>query len=226
MQINSFQLKIVACASMLADHIGLIFFPHIIIFRIIGRIAFPIFAFLIAEGYVHTKNLKKYFWRIFIFLIISEPIYLFAFRPFPFENLNIFATLLFGLAAIYLYDRIKNKRYALAAVILVSILASVFGADYGFFGVLLIFSFYLFNVKKDFNKLFLTQFLLIIIYLFYLYIVYPQFGIPLVLSWFLIQFVSLAALFLIRYYNGQRGMPLKYFFYAFYPVHILILGLI
>ena len=170
MQINSFQLKILACASMLVDHIGLIFFPQIIIFRIIGRLSFPIFAFLISEGYIRTKNVKKYMWRIFIFFIISEPIYLFAFRPYMFENLNIFATLFLGLIAIYFYDRIENKSHALTAVILISILASIFGADYGFFGVLLIFSFYLYNVKTNFNKLFFAQFLLVIIYLFYLYI--------------------------------------------------------
>ena len=226
MQINSFQLKIVACISMLIDHIGLIFFPNQIAFRIIGRIAFPIFAFLIAEGYVHTKNLKKYLWRIFIFLIISEPFYIFAFKPYPFENLNIFGTLLFGLIAIYLYDTIKNKKYALAAVILISALGSIFGVDYGFFGVLLIFSFYLYNIKKDFYKLFFAQFLLIVIYLFYLGIVYSSFNIPLILSWFLAQFVYLAALFLIKYYNGQRGRLVKYLFYAFYPAHIFILSLI
>jgi hypothetical protein len=222
MQINSFQLKIIACASMLVDHIGLIFFPRVAILRIIGRIALPIFAFLIVEGYKRTRNFQKYLLRLVIFFLISQPIYLYA----GFKDLNIFATLILGLCAIYLYDNIKNKKYGLFAVFLISVLACVIGADYAFFGVLLIFSFYLYNIKDNFDKLFFTQLLLTGAYIIYLIAEYKIFNIPFSIGWLMVQFVSLLALFLIKYYNGQRGRPVKYLFYAFYPVHLFILGII
>jgi len=65
---NSFSLKLLACITMLIDHIGAIFFPDIMFIRIIGRVAFPIYAFLITEGYSRTKNLKRYMSRLFMIL--------------------------------------------------------------------------------------------------------------------------------------------------------------
>lgn len=75
-----------------------------------GRIAFPIFAFQITEGYMHTKDLKKYFKRLILFAIISQIPFMLFLSTFtsPF-TLNIFFTLLFGLFAIYIYDKIPNK---------------------------------------------------------------------------------------------------------------------
>jgi len=211
---------------MVADHVGFLFFPELIIFRLIGRLSFPIFAFLISEGYKYTRDFKKYLWRIFLFFVISEPIYLYAFNPPNFEILNIFFVLFLSLIAIYLYDKIDNKKYGLFVVFLISALGILIGADYNFFGILLIFSFHLYNIKTEFKKLLFVQLILIILLIIYINFLYLSNNLILPICWLLSQFIYLIPLFLIRYYNGQRGKNIKYFFYIFYPLHILILGLI
>ena len=103
---SSFVLKIIAIISMFIDHVGYVVFGKFSCFNYIGRIAFPIFAFQISEGYVHTKNLKKYFFRLFLFAIISQvPFMLFHSLISSDFSLNIFFTLLLGLACIFIYDK-------------------------------------------------------------------------------------------------------------------------
>lgn len=108
---SSFVLKMIAVFSMCFDHFGYLFSAGNFSFcNLIGRLAFPIFAFQISEGYTHTHDLKKYFWRLFLFAIISQiPFHMFSYA-FRFEpSLNIFFTLLLGLTAICAYDKIPNK---------------------------------------------------------------------------------------------------------------------
>lgn len=108
---SSFVLKMIAVFSMCFDHFGYLFSAGNFSFcNLIGRLAFPIFAFQISEGYTHTRDLKKYFWRLFLFAVISQiPFNLFEYA-FGFDlTLNIFFTLLLGLTAIFAYDRIPNK---------------------------------------------------------------------------------------------------------------------
>lgn len=96
---------------MCFDHFGYLFSAGNFSFcNLIGRLAFPIFAFQISEGYTHTRDLKKYFWRLFLFAVISQiPFNLFEYA-FGFDlTLNIFFTLLLGLTAICAYDKIPNK---------------------------------------------------------------------------------------------------------------------
>ena len=69
---TSFVLKCIAMVAMLIDHTSTAYFGYTTLFNVIGRIAFPIFAFQISEGYIHTKNLKKYFLRLFLFAVISQ----------------------------------------------------------------------------------------------------------------------------------------------------------
>ncbi len=130
---SSFQLKIIAITTMLIDHIGYVIFPDLIILRIIGRLAFPLFAFLITEGYCHTSNFNKYLARLAILAIISQyPFWL----AFGFDSgLNIFVTLALGLIAIALSDRFGS----IIPVVLLASLADIIGADYRFFGVFLIY---------------------------------------------------------------------------------------
>lgn len=105
---TSFILKIIACITMFLDHIGYVIYGKLSWFNYIGRIAFPIFAFQISEGYVHTKNLKKYFFRLLIFAFVSQiPFMLFSSSFSNSISLNIFFTLFLGLLAIFLYDKIK-----------------------------------------------------------------------------------------------------------------------
>ena len=108
---TSFVLKIIALITMFIDHSGYVFVGSFSFCNFIGRIAFPIFAFQISEGYKHTKNLKKYFLRLGIFALISQiPFSLFSFKYHGGNILilNVFFTLFLGLLSIYLYDYINN----------------------------------------------------------------------------------------------------------------------
>ena len=103
---TSFVLKIIALISMLSDHLGYIIFGRFSFMNCIGRLAFPIFAFSITEGFNHTKNLKKYLYRLSIFAIVSQiPFMLFMSTFTSRFSLNILFTLLLGLIAISIYDK-------------------------------------------------------------------------------------------------------------------------
>ena len=128
---SSFILKIIAVISMLFDHCGYIFFNKITFMNVIGKISFPIFAFQISEGYKYTKNLKQYFFRLFIFAIISQvPFTLFlnclGTTTFAF---NIFFTLILGLLSITIYDKSKNKSLGLFAVLLLILTSQLTNCD-------------------------------------------------------------------------------------------------
>ena len=105
---TSFALKIIAIVSMFCDHFGDAFVGHFSFLNLIGRIAFPIFAFQISEGYTHTKDLKKYFLRLGIFAAISQiPFSLFSYKYLGASplSLNVFFTLFIGLLAIHLWNK-------------------------------------------------------------------------------------------------------------------------
>jgi hypothetical protein len=97
---NSAQLKILACLCMLIDHIGAVLYPDMRILRIIGRLAFPIFVFLIAEGYRRTKDLSDYMGRLMVFALISQLAFNAAFLGSATKpdslNLNVLFTLIMG----------------------------------------------------------------------------------------------------------------------------------
>ncbi len=106
---TSFALKIIAIVSMFCDHFGDAYIGSFSFFNLIGRIAFPIFAFQISEGFIHTKSIKKYFLRLGIFALISQiPFWLFVHKFLGTNDLslNVFFTLFLGLLGIYLYDYI------------------------------------------------------------------------------------------------------------------------
>lgn len=233
---TSFILKIIAMATMVVDHFGDVYFKHISLMNLIGRIAFPIFAFQISEGYLHTKNLKKYFLRLFLFALISQiPFMLFYSLYTDGLTLNIFFTLFIGLLAIFLYDKIthlsfqsiKNKkikfffRYLLGFLIvfLLGVLAQIFHFDYGFFGIAIIFLFYLFRNHK-----------LIMVISFILACIL-KYGIDyldtfnlLYIGWYIgLTIFTILPIVFICLYNKKQGPKVKYLLYLFYPVHLLIL---
>ncbi|MFR5765728.1 MAG: TraX family protein [Clostridia bacterium] len=107
---TSFVLKIIALITMFIDHLGYAIYGKFSYLNYIGRIAFPIFAFQISEGFVHTKNIKKYFIRLLVFAIISQLPFMLFLSTFSknIYELNIFFTLSFGLLAIFIFDKIIN----------------------------------------------------------------------------------------------------------------------
>lgn len=194
-------LKLVGIVLMIIDHIGLAFFPNIIAFRIIGRLAFPIFAYGIAMGYTYSKNVNRYMLRLSAFALVSEPI----FHLIIPKGLNIFFTLLIGLICIIAIDK---KRYVILALVLG--LSYFLPLDYGLYGVLTIIAFYVF--KNNIND---TLIALLIIN-----------GIYALQHNTLIQCLSLFSLLLI-YKKWTINLQInKYFGYAFYPCHLLIIAIV
>lgn len=210
--LTGFTLKMIAIAAMLIDHIGHLFFPELIVLRIIGRIAFPIFSFFIAQGYTHTKNKNKYMLRILIFAIISQVPYFLAFEDML--KLNVLFTLLIALLIIRLKESLGRFEFFVYAI---ALLLLSFFSDWGIFGVIYILSFYYFkdNLKKQIISFIgITILRSIIIY------------IDTSLISMLVHLGVLLSIPLLLLYNEKKGYNLKYFFYIFYPLHLFILYIV
>jgi len=227
-------LKIIAIVTMLIDHVGAAIIEKIINFenlstdalmsgnvnsnilnlfytdsvlRLIGRIAFPIFCFLLVEGFLHTRDIKKYALRLFVFALISEIPFDLAFSGniFSLEYQNVFFTLLIGLLTIWgiklvsRYDKIKKLILSVVIVALGMVIAKYMKTDYGSFGVAAIVLLYVCSSNRKLQCILGA----------------------IIFSW---EVTAILSFVIIYFYNGERGIKLnKYLFYAFYPAHILIL---
>lgn len=215
---SSFALKIIACITMFFDHVGyLIYNGKMSFFNYIGRIAFPIFAFQISEGYTHTKNLKKYIFRLSIFALISQyPFMLFHNLISTTFLLNIFFTLLLGLICIIVYDKMPYKAISLIIYLLMAYVAQITHCDYGAYGVTIIFVFYIFRN----NKILMSLAFILCSVIKYLnrIIKYGNF-----IHYFLLCSFTILAIIFITSYNKKQGRKIKYFLYIFYPAHLLII---
>lgn len=243
---SSFVIKLLALLTMLIDHVGATLVPYGTTmwwtFRIIGRLAFPIFCFCVAEGMRHTRSRGKYLLRLLIFALISEIPFDLAFHGalWSFEGQNVMFTFLFAVAGITVFEQPKLlakferstekssdtyayagaeeviKTFALAAC---AGLAYVLDTDYGLFGVLLVYAFYFgAKVSKLFSYI-CAAVTIAAMSAFYYYT--PGFGI----NWqfFGLQCCAAAALLPIALYNGKRGPKMKWLFYVFYPAHLTVL---
>ena len=233
--LTSNMLRTVAIVFMLSDHIWATTMSFGNWMTYIGRMAFPIFAFQIAEGFVHTKNLKKYILRLLGFAVITEiPFNLFySSRRFNPYHQNVLFTLLLGLLAIKVIDGARKnkaaKNIALSALwLLLILLASVIGfVDYGYLGVLTVVMFYLF---RDFPFAWLCQ----LVGMFLINVTFSEglvFSVELFEKIFEVpsQGFAVFALIPIWLYGNRKGKSskiLQYGFYAFYPPHMLVLYLI
>ena len=235
--INTFWLKIIAIICMTIDHaglcLGLIYKNEVYylsgfmsldtynLLRTIGRLAFPIFCYLIVEGLFYTKDVFSYVLRLFIFAALSQiPFSLMTKREaFAFDkNLNVYFTLAFGLitiAAIDYFKKLNIKKsinlpifFLLSAVAIIcsTSFADTINTDYAGYGVLVIVIFYVFKDKP----LLITAALGVATYLM-------EAG---------IEMYALCAMVPIVLHNHQKGPSMKYVFYMYYPVHMLILYLI
>lgn len=214
---SSFVLKMIAIISMFIDHIGYAIFSRFSYFNYIGRIAFPIFAFQISEGYVHTKNLKKYFFRLFLFAIISQiPFMLFSSIISTKFSLNIFFTLLLGLACIFIYDKSKYKILGIIASIAIGIIAQISNCDYGFYGIAIILIFYIF--KNNFQ----TASILFTLATAIKYLI-PFFKYNFYDVYIYLFICTIIPIIFIGTYNGKKGKNTKYLLYLFYPIHLLLI---
>ncbi|HRH26014.1 MAG TPA: TraX family protein [Candidatus Paceibacterota bacterium] len=227
---STFLLKIIAIVSMAIDHSGKILFHNNIYMQIIGRISFPIFAWLIAHGYRHTRNSNKYFWRLVAFAFISQIPYELAFRELIVTQgwplgLNVFFTLAAGLLAIIAFERFQNPLLKLSSVALIGITAEIFRFDYGLFGVLLIFAFHISYTWHRALQSALIISLTVFLYtpLFNLVVLHSSTSNLYWYSFFGTQIASIAALPILWLHSGEQGYRAKWLFYLFYPIHFLVL---
>lgn len=197
---NAYFLKWIAAILMVVDHVGVILFPEVRILRIIGRLSFPIFAFLIANGYRHTRDVKKYIFRLAMFGLVIHIFAILLGQP-----TNIFFTLALGLVAIYAMENEKNAILKVVYVVCCSMLAYLIKSDYSIYGVLLIVGIYLLKDKY----LYMCFFILLLSSALY--------------GFTAIQNFAAISPLIIRFYNGEKGPSMKYFFYIFYPAHLVIL---
>ncbi len=234
---TSFVIKIIAALTMFIDHMGLMLFPHMDIFRIIGRLAFPIYAYCIAEGFRYTRNRLKYFLQIFILGVLCQIVYTIVDGVL---YLGILITFSISLVIMYFVDCLKSaadgeeshiagllsaafkRKLSSKADITVSATLSVVSVaaafvltyyvdvDYGFFGILLPVFASFFDDKP--RRLIVFSACLIALCLYY------------TSAGNLIQYWSILAVPILAFYNGKRGKyRLKYFFYIFYPAHLVLL---
>jgi len=220
---TAFALKTIALAAMLADHLAVVFpgtFPFW--FRGIGRLAWPIFAYLLAEGFRHTKAPEKFLARLFAFALISEIPYDIAMGNNIdfFADTNIFYTLFLGGTAIFLYGRhqARSGRQTmafLAAILPTAILAEILSAEYRGIGVLFIYAMHAIQPKTvrltALGAFALSQFIPLA--------AAGSLGIGTKPEYLLLPF-ALAAIPLLALYNGERGTRAKWLFYWAYPAHL------
>ena len=219
-----FALKLIAVFFMIVDHVKYAIPSCYNQFTLyFGRIAFPIFAFCVVQGYLHTRDLKKYVIRLLVVGTIAEIPYL-LFNSLPTieaVNLNIMFTLVLGLIAIKAYEFYGGKWKGLLAVLIVGSISEVALVDYGVFGILLIFSFYIFHDSK-WKTLLVSVAVVCGKYLYRILILRIGFKEYPIKNWI----CTLIPLFIVLLYNGKKGPGMKWFFYIFYPVHFLILWII
>ena len=129
--LNTFTLKMIAIVSMLIDHVGYIFFPEVMLFRIIGRISFPIFAYVLAEGVYYTKDITKYMLRLGTFALLSEIPYDLAIMGsvLEFSHQNVFFTLFFGVLMFWVYKKIDRQGFN-AGILVIVFLIGIFVCQY------------------------------------------------------------------------------------------------
>lgn len=209
------QLKIIALITMTIDHVGVQIFPHVIILRIIGRLSFPIFAFMIAEGCRYTRNRKKHLGLLAVSALICQIVYFFILQSL---YQCVLVTFMMSVILIYSFDNYAKHKSVMNFIIAIITFVSAificeflpqclantdFCIDYGIWGVLLPVFIYIGKNKEQ-------QLILLASGLLFLCICFQE------IQWF--SFVSIIPLSL---YNGRKGsMNLKYLFYIYYPLHL------
>lgn len=212
-------LKIIAVVSMVIDHCAYYLMDGNTmayeVMRCFGRIAFPVFAFLVAEGFAHTRNRMRYFLSLLLFAAVSEvPWYLLNGAD---GTHNVMFTLTLGVSALAAFERLREHRILCCLFILLTAwLATWLGTDYEWKGVLLIVVSYLFGIIRSMNTPIILRRMMQLLFAFPLMMHYGIIG-------------ALLACAVIFLYDGTRGFihgnVAKYGFYAFYPAHLFLLWL-
>ena len=215
--LNGNHLKLIAAFTMLLDHAGILLFPRVQLFRILGRLAYPVFAFMIAEGCRYTMHKLRYFLMVFGLGAACQLVYYFVSGD---TYLNILLTFSLSILLIYILQAVYKEqdwlRQFWRSVLFAVTFAAVYGLtrlmsiDYGFWGVMTPVLVSLAHIRKWPRW---AEMLLLGAGLLFLAADYGG-----------IQHYALLSVPLLLLYNGQRGKAnMKYFFYIFYPVHLAAL---
>lgn len=216
--LNNNQLKLIALVTMTVDHVGLLLFPYSVLLRIIGRLAFPIFAYMIAEGCAHTRSMGRYLGTMAAMAAIYQLVYFFVDGSL---YQSILVTFSLSIALVWVLQWVQKRKDAASRICLVLALVAVsfvtrllprllpgtdFDVDYGIWGVLLPAVIYL--AKEKWQKLLWAACVLCL----------------LALDSYYLQWYALLALPLLALYNGTRGRwNMKWLFYMYYPAHLVAL---
>ncbi|MFR7758852.1 MAG: TraX family protein [Christensenellales bacterium] len=220
---SSFALHIWAMLLMLCDHLQLTLLPDLPILRCVGRLAFPLFAFMAVEGYLHTRSLKKYLLRLLMLAVISEIPFdlLVSGSVFDPMHQNVIWTIILGLCCIRAFENISAdlKKMLSAVVIIASLAAAIIArVDYSSAGVLTLLAFYAFRgntVRCRLMQLLSLAFINLVL------LGGIEFAFP-------YQALAVLSLPIIWLYDGSQGPHngfIKAVYYLFYPAHMLILAL-
>lgn len=235
-------LKLIACLTMLIDHIGYeIIYPlyssisivrstdtmaaHTLyniyyLCRMVGRIAMPIFAFLLVEGFHHTRNRKKYALRLAVGAVLSEiPYNLVISGQMFWQQQSVMVTLLLGLLALMVMEKCHSLAWKPVAVLPFALLAEILMTDYGWAGVVLV---ALFELSRDLygRNLVRTGGMIVLFHYMSSYVMQiGNFSIPM-------QVLGVLSMLFIANYDGRKltkSKAVQWGFYLFYPMHLLIL---
>ena len=237
MDLSAAALHILAMAFMLMDHLWATLLPAQEWLTCVGRIAFPIFAFMAVEGYFHTHNLKKYLLRMLIFAVISEVPFdlMYGGTWFYPVHQNVIWTLMMGLVGIHLMETVRKKKstfvYILVSAIVVilgGLLGTLSMVDYYGIGVLTVFIFYFFRQRKWWCLLGQMLALYWVNVELLGGLMYPirLFGTEFELCQQGLALLALLPIWLYRGRQGYHSKPFQYFCYAFYPMHMLVIVLV
>lgn len=218
---SSSALRMLALLSMIIDHAGLALFPDIGLFRCIGRLSFPVYCFLIAQGYLHTRSIRAYARRLLLLAILSEipfDLLIFGRIASPMEQ-NVLFSLLLGLMALYAADLLHERPlYASAVVLLLCLCAMAANVSYGWLSIALCLA----MRYTGESRLRLTLYTGGALSLYTLSLLFS--GVT--QSWVLVSLCALLSLIPLLLYNGKHGIrhpALTFLFYAAYPLHIIAL---
>ncbi|MDK8188478.1 TraX family protein [Paenibacillus sp. UMB7766-LJ446] len=199
----------IAMITMLIDHIGAVFYPEVTELRIIGRIAFPIYAFAVYIGYKHTRNVQKYIWRLFWIAVLSQLPFMAAFNHF---SLNVVWTLWSALLVLLVLDKLPNRMLGIPIVIGAGLVMEMAHMDYGMYGLLLVLLFRYFQGPI----LVMAHVLLNVLYI----LLYSS-------SVQMYSVIATVGIAVAQYYNaGFRLKGPRWIWRYFYPAHLAVIALI
>ncbi|MFB2838460.1 TraX family protein [Floridanema evergladense] len=211
-KLTAFDIKVIAFSLMIIDHVGRLFFPQVAIFVILGRLSFPLFAWLAAQGEKYTSDIKKYLFRLICWGIITQPIYsqvYYLVFSAPSE-LNILFTLALGVITIRCTKLVESKLLKFLIVIGFMIIAELLRVEGRMSSLITIYLMSIIDLGSAKWWLFFVGYRLLFIY---------------INQWSYVELFAIASVAIIALYNGEQGARSKWF-YPLYPLHLGILLLI